>query len=88
MHSYRPTVHYVYHPCDDAVKSLHELAGKNLKQQSRQRLIKDEVVAGGLRSPPPPLPPRITGDSMWEVAKWTCTGDRSRLRVALLVLLL
>jgi hypothetical protein len=54
MHSYRPTVHYVYHPCDDAVKSLHELAGNNLNQQSRQRLIKDEVVAGGLRSPCPP----------------------------------
>jgi hypothetical protein len=39
-------VHYVYHPCDDAVKSLHELAGKNLKQQTHQRLIKDEVVTG------------------------------------------
>jgi len=24
---YRPTVHYAYHPCDDAVLSVHELAG-------------------------------------------------------------
>ena len=26
---YRPTVHYAYHPCDDAVLSVHELAGRN-----------------------------------------------------------
>jgi len=30
---YRPTVHYAYHPCDDAVLSLHELAGKNWHMQ-------------------------------------------------------
>lgn len=44
--TYRPTVHYAYHPCDDAVVSLHELAGKNWKMQPRQRLMKDEVVSG------------------------------------------
>ncbi len=33
---YRPTVHYAYHPCDDAVLSLHELAGKNWQLQSEQ----------------------------------------------------
>ena len=27
--TYRPTVHYAYYPCDDAVLSLHELAGRN-----------------------------------------------------------
>jgi homospermidine synthase len=43
---YRPTVHYAYHPCDDAVTSIHELAGKNFVQQPKQRLIKDEVVSG------------------------------------------
>jgi homospermidine synthase len=43
---YRPTVHYAYHPCDAAVLSMHELAGKNYRQQSRQRLIVDEVVSG------------------------------------------
>jgi homospermidine synthase len=43
---YRPTVHYAYHPCDSAVLSMHELAGKNYQQQQRQRLIVDEVVSG------------------------------------------
>ncbi len=43
---YRPTVHYAYHPCDDAVLSLHELAGRNWRQQPKSRLIKDEIVAG------------------------------------------
>lgn len=27
---YLPTVHYAYHPCDDAVLSLHELVGDHL----------------------------------------------------------
>ncbi|MBI3443877.1 MAG: homospermidine synthase [Magnetospirillum sp.] len=43
---YRPTVHYAYHPCDAAVLSLHELAGKNWEMQSRQRLMVNEVVGG------------------------------------------
>lgn len=43
---YRPTVHYAYHPCDDAVLSLHELAGKNWCMQPRQRLLMDDIVAG------------------------------------------
>lgn len=43
---YRPTVHYAYHPCDSAVLSMHELAGKNYQQQGTQRLIVDEVVSG------------------------------------------
>lgn len=46
VQGYRPTVHYAYHPCDDAVLSMHELAGKNFHQQSRQRLIVDEVASG------------------------------------------
>jgi homospermidine synthase len=44
---YRPTVHYAYHPCDDAVLSLHELAGRNWRLQGRLRVIKDEIVCGG-----------------------------------------
>jgi homospermidine synthase len=44
--TYRPTVHYAYHPCDDAVLSLHELAGKNWQIQSRQRLMMDEITGG------------------------------------------
>jgi homospermidine synthase len=43
---YRPTVHYAYHPCDDAVLSVHELAGKNWHQQKTQRLMMDEIVTG------------------------------------------
>jgi homospermidine synthase len=44
--AYRPTVHYAYHPCDDAVLSLHELAGKNWHLQSSKRLMMDEIVSG------------------------------------------
>jgi homospermidine synthase len=43
---YRPTVHYAYHPCDDAVVSLHEFAGKNWEQQDKQRLLMNEIVSG------------------------------------------
>jgi len=43
---YRPTTHYAYHPCDDAVKSIHEFAGKNYVQQEKQRLIMDEIIDG------------------------------------------
>src|SRR5215208_1239801 len=43
---YRPTCHYAYHPCDDAVLSLHELAGKNWHLQSRKRLMMDEIEKG------------------------------------------
>ncbi|MDL2283600.1 saccharopine dehydrogenase NADP-binding domain-containing protein [Oxalobacter sp. OttesenSCG-928-P03] len=43
---YRPTVHYAYHPCDDAVLSLHELAGKNWHEQPRKILIRDEINHG------------------------------------------
>jgi homospermidine synthase len=44
--SYRPTVHYAYHPCDQAIMSMHECAGKNLHQQKSQRLIVDEITDG------------------------------------------
>jgi homospermidine synthase len=44
--SYRPTCHYAYHPCDDAVLSLHELAGKNWRLQNRKRLMMDEISDG------------------------------------------
>lgn len=43
---YRPTVHYAYHPCDDAVISLHELAGKNWEMQPETRLMGKEIVSG------------------------------------------
>ncbi|HEX4111611.1 MAG TPA: saccharopine dehydrogenase C-terminal domain-containing protein [Stellaceae bacterium] len=46
--AYRPTVHYAYHPCDGAVLSLHELAGKNWRQQPEKRLLMAEIAPGGL----------------------------------------
>lgn len=43
---YRPTVHYAYHPSDDAVLSLHELAGRNWRAPENKRVVKDELVGG------------------------------------------
>ena len=45
---YRPTVHYAYHPCDDAVLSLHELAGRNWRLQERRRELADGVITAGM----------------------------------------
>jgi homospermidine synthase len=44
--AYRPTCHYAYHPCDDAVLSVHELNGKNQQLQNKKRLMMDEIVSG------------------------------------------
>ena len=43
---YRPTCHYAYHPCDDAVLSLHEFAGNGWRFPPRQRLLRDEIDTG------------------------------------------
>jgi homospermidine synthase len=43
---HRPTCHYAYHPCDDAVLSLHEFAGKNFQLQERKRLMMEEIADG------------------------------------------
>ncbi len=44
--TYRPTVHYAYHPCDAAILSMHEIVGKNFHEQAKKRLMVDEVVNG------------------------------------------
>ncbi|MBF0594811.1 MAG: homospermidine synthase [Candidatus Omnitrophica bacterium] len=45
---YRPTVHYSYMPCDETIKSLHELRGNNYEMQSRLRILQDhEILSGG-----------------------------------------
>jgi len=44
--AYRPTVHYAYHPSDDTVQSVHELAGRNWQMQPSHRVVKDEIVSG------------------------------------------
>ena len=43
---HRVTCHYAYHPCDDAILSLHELNGKNGKLQSKKRLMMKEIIEG------------------------------------------
>ena len=43
---HRPTCHYAYHPCDDAVLSLHEFAGKNWRLQDHKRLMMAEITTG------------------------------------------
>jgi homospermidine synthase len=43
---FRPTCHYAYHPCDDAVLSVHELAGKNWQMQEEKRLMMEEITKG------------------------------------------
>ena len=43
---YRPTVHYAYHPCDDAVLSLHELEGKHWRLQPERRILREDIESG------------------------------------------
>lgn len=45
---YRPTVHYAYHPCNDAVLSLHELAGRGWRIQPKRRQLKAEDIDAGM----------------------------------------
>ncbi len=45
---YRPTVHYAYHPCDDAVLSVHEFVGRNFMVQDTKRILMDEISSGGI----------------------------------------
>jgi homospermidine synthase len=45
---YRPTVHYAYHPCDDAVLSVHEFVGRNYILQDHKRILMDEISPGGI----------------------------------------
>jgi len=43
---YRPTVHYAYCPCDNAITSLHELRGNHYELQSKLRIMTDEITGG------------------------------------------
>ncbi len=43
---FRPTCHYAYHPCDDAVLSLHEMFGSGRQQKVHHILTEDEIVEG------------------------------------------
>ena len=44
--AYRPTSHYAYHPSDNAVLSVHELAGRNWHLQDRKRIMMSEITEG------------------------------------------
>jgi homospermidine synthase len=45
---YRPTVHYAYHPCNDAVLSLHELFGQAGKIQERNHILNEHEIVDGI----------------------------------------
>lgn len=43
---YRPTVHYAYHPSDNAVLSVHEFCGSSYRMQKHKRIMMDDITAG------------------------------------------
>lgn len=45
-YEYRPTVMFVYHPCDDAMLSALELEGRGWEMQPSKRVLTTELVAG------------------------------------------
>jgi homospermidine synthase len=45
---YRPTCHYAYHPCDDAVLSLHELFGRAGEVQSAHHILGEQEILDGI----------------------------------------
>ncbi len=45
---YRPTCHYAYHPCDDAVLSLHELFGRAGEIQSARHILGEAEILDGI----------------------------------------
>jgi homospermidine synthase len=45
---YRPTCHYAYHPCDDAVLSLHELFGRGGAAQPRHHILGEAEILDGI----------------------------------------
>ncbi|MFC5585249.1 homospermidine synthase [Nitratireductor kimnyeongensis] len=45
---YRPTCHYAYHPCNDAVLSLHEMFGAEGKAQPEQHVLDETELVDGI----------------------------------------
>jgi homospermidine synthase len=45
--TYRPTCHYAYHPCNDAVLSLHEMFGAAGKAQTVQHVLDETELVDG-----------------------------------------
>ncbi len=46
--AYRPTCHYAYHPCNDAVLSLHEMAGAQWKPQTEWSILDEHEIIDGI----------------------------------------
>ncbi len=46
--TYRPTCHYAYHPCNDAVLSLHEMFGADGKAQEKQHVLDENELIDGI----------------------------------------
>jgi homospermidine synthase len=45
--TYRPTCHYAYHPCNDAVLSWHEMLGAGNKRQPHWNILDETEIADG-----------------------------------------
>ncbi|MDQ1196624.1 homospermidine synthase [Agrobacterium sp. SORGH_AS 787] len=45
--AFRPTCHYAYHPCNDAVLSLYEMFGNGGQAQSVQHVLTEEELVDG-----------------------------------------
>jgi homospermidine synthase len=45
---YRPTCHYAYHPCNDAVLSLHEMFGRAGVVQERHEILTEQEIVDGI----------------------------------------
>ena len=46
--AYRPTCHYAYHPADDAVLSLHEIAGSQWQRQPAWHILNEDEILDGI----------------------------------------
>ncbi|MCO5070584.1 MAG: homospermidine synthase [Rhizobiaceae bacterium] len=46
--TYRPTCHYAYHPCNDAVLSLYEMFGAGGKAQPVQHVLDEKELVDGM----------------------------------------
>lgn len=44
---YRPTCHYAYHPCDDAILSVREMFGNGGHAQGSWRILEEEDILDG-----------------------------------------
>ena len=45
---YRPTCHYAYHPCNEAVLSLHEMFGQGGKVQDEHHILDEQEIVDGI----------------------------------------